>query len=113
MYKTILAPLDGSKRAEAILPHLEQLAGRYKAKVVFLQAIEHSMLFVRPETVDTEQKEYEEHLKQAKVYLDGLKGVFREKGINARAFITHASVMEASDLFKFQGFIRLEDLCNN
>jgi len=32
MYKTILAPLDGSKRAEAILPRLEQLVGRYKAK---------------------------------------------------------------------------------
>jgi nucleotide-binding universal stress UspA family protein len=57
MYKTILAPLDGSKRAEAILPHLEQLAGRYKAKVIFLQAIQQSMLFVRPETADIEQKE--------------------------------------------------------
>jgi len=32
MCKTILAPLDGSKRTEAILPHLEQLVGRYKAK---------------------------------------------------------------------------------
>ena len=95
MYKTILAPLDGSKRAEAILPHLEQLAGRYKAKVIFFQAIEQSMLFVGPETADIEQKEYEEQVKQAKVYLDGLKGVFREKGINARAFVTHAPVVEA------------------
>jgi len=80
MYKTILAPLDGSKRAEAILPHLEQLAWRYKAKVIFLQAIERTLLFVRPETADLEQKEYDEQVKQAKVYLDGLKGVFREKG---------------------------------
>ncbi len=95
MYKTILAPLDGSKRAEAILPHLEQLAGRYKAKVIFLQAIEQTLLFVRPETADIEQKEYDEEVKQAKVYLDGLKGVFREKGIKARAFITHAPVVEA------------------
>jgi nucleotide-binding universal stress UspA family protein len=29
MYNTILVPLDGSKRAEAILPHVEDLAGRY------------------------------------------------------------------------------------
>ena len=43
MYKTILAPMDRSKCAEAILPHLEQLAGRYKAKVIFLQAVEQSM----------------------------------------------------------------------
>ena len=40
MYHTILVPLDGSKRAEAILPHLEQLARRYEAKVIFLQVIE-------------------------------------------------------------------------
>ena len=32
MYKTILAPSDGSKRAEALLPPLEQLVGRSKAK---------------------------------------------------------------------------------
>ena len=67
MYKTILAPLDGSKRAEAILPHLEQLAGRYKAKVIFLQAIEQTLLFVSPKITDIEQKEYDEQVKQAKV----------------------------------------------
>jgi len=32
MCKTRLAPLNKSKRAEAILPHFEQLAGRCKAK---------------------------------------------------------------------------------
>ena len=36
MYRTILVPLDGSKRAEAILPHVEDLAQRYHAAVVFL-----------------------------------------------------------------------------
>ena len=37
MYHKILVPLDGSKRAEKILPHVEELARRYKAKVIFLQ----------------------------------------------------------------------------
>jgi nucleotide-binding universal stress UspA family protein len=32
MYKTILVPLDGSKRAEAILPHVEELARRLVPK---------------------------------------------------------------------------------
>lgn len=95
MYKTILAPLDGSKRAEAILPHLEQLAKRYEAKVIFMQAIEQSMLFMQPETAHLEQEEYEQQAKNARVYLDGLKGVFREKGINSRAFIIHGPVVEA------------------
>ena len=95
MYQTILAPMDGSKRAEAILPHLEQLAKRYNAKVIFLQAIDQSLLFMRPETAALEQEEYETQAKQARVYLDGLKGVFREKGINTRAFITHGPAVKA------------------
>ena len=41
MYRKILVPLDGSKRAEKILPHVEELARRYKAKVIFLQVIEY------------------------------------------------------------------------
>jgi len=44
MYKTILVPLDGSKRAEAILPHVEELAQRYGAKIIFLQIVEDVLL---------------------------------------------------------------------
>ena len=40
MYRKILVPLDGSKRADRILPHVEELAKRYKAKVIFLQVVE-------------------------------------------------------------------------
>ena len=40
MYSTILVPLVGSKRAEAILPHAEELARRYGARVIFLQVVE-------------------------------------------------------------------------
>ena len=40
MYQTILVPLDGSVRAERILPHVEDLAIQYKSKVIFLQVME-------------------------------------------------------------------------
>ncbi|MGB8719294.1 MAG: universal stress protein, partial [Desulfobacterales bacterium] len=40
MYHVILVPLDGSKRAEAILPHVEEMARRYDARVVFLGVVE-------------------------------------------------------------------------
>ena len=40
MYKTILAPLDGSKRAEKILPHIEELGMRFEARIIFLQVVE-------------------------------------------------------------------------
>jgi hypothetical protein len=35
MYKKILVLLDGSKRAEKILPHVEELASRYREKVFY------------------------------------------------------------------------------
>ena len=37
MYRTILVPLDGSTRAERILPHVEALAATFHARVVLLQ----------------------------------------------------------------------------
>ena len=40
MYDKILVPLDGSKRAEAVLHHVADLAQRYHAKVIFLQVID-------------------------------------------------------------------------
>jgi nucleotide-binding universal stress UspA family protein len=40
MYTTILVPLDGSPRAEAILPHAEELARRYQAKIILIRVVE-------------------------------------------------------------------------
>lgn len=36
MYTRILVPLDGSERAEKILPHVEELARLFSAEVIFL-----------------------------------------------------------------------------
>ena len=97
MYNTILVPLDGSKRAEAILPHLEELAQRYSARVIFLQVVEPGRLDVGPETaqVDLYRGEFEEQMKQAEAYLASLKGEFREKGIEAKTRVVHGPVVEA------------------
>jgi nucleotide-binding universal stress UspA family protein len=40
MYAKILVPLDGSPRAEAILPHATELARRYQAEVILLRVVE-------------------------------------------------------------------------
>ena len=95
MYKTILAPLDGSKRAEAILPHLEEAARRYNAKVLFLQVIEQTLNFVGPEYLYVEQDQFDEKAEQVEVYLESLKGEFRKKGIEARILTAHGPVVEA------------------
>ena len=41
MYEKILVPLDGSKRAEMIRPHVRELASRFQATVILIMVIEH------------------------------------------------------------------------
>jgi nucleotide-binding universal stress UspA family protein len=85
-YKTILVPLDGSKRAEMILGHVEELARRYEATVVFVQVVEPEPLVVVPEMPDARlhRPQLENIAEQAKEYLDALQGEYREKGIASR-----------------------------
>jgi nucleotide-binding universal stress UspA family protein len=48
MYQIILVPLDMSRRAERILPHVEDLAHRYDAIVIFLYVLESNNEIVGP-----------------------------------------------------------------
>lgn len=96
MYKTILVPLDGSKRAEAILPHVEEIARRYRAKVVFVQVIEPMPLTMGPEDayIALEERQIEDQTRQAKSYLAALQGTFHEKGIPSRSHVLRGPVVE-------------------
>ena len=96
MYKTILVPLDGSKRAEGILPHVESLAMHYHAKLIFLQVVEPPPLIVGPEgDITLHQQEVERWVKKAEDYLAATKGKFQEKGIETRTHVAHGPVVEA------------------
>lgn len=55
MYKKILLPLDGSRRAEAILPHVEDLATRYGARVIILIVEEPAIQLEIDETINAER----------------------------------------------------------
>ena len=98
MFNTILVPLDGSKRSEAILPYVEKLSLGFDAKVVFLQVVQADYAYASPPNyyIDiTLEKTNMETLKQeAKIYLSGLQGEFREKGINARFIVTEGPVVQ-------------------
>ena len=98
MYKKILVPLDGSKRAEMILPHVEELARHYNAKVIFLRVVEQVSLIMGTEEAsqanwELHQKEQDKLNNEAKFYLSGLQGEFREKGINATSRMAHGPVV--------------------
>ena len=96
LYNTILVPLDGSKRAEAILCHVENLAQRYHAVVVFLQVevfptvIGHDSIYpiLEQQTIEHQWQEIEK-------YLTALQGEFRKKGIETRTSIVQGPVVEA------------------
>ena len=97
MYKTILVPLDGSKRAEAILPHVENLALSLNAKVILFKVAEPSLMLEYDEVIDmsTYLEKSDEQKKDAEYYLTSLQKKFRAKGIEAQTLLGHGPVVKA------------------
>jgi nucleotide-binding universal stress UspA family protein len=96
MYGTILVPLDGSERAEAILPHVEDMAKRYDATVVFVRVVEPVPLTTGLEGAYAVLREESEwRINRAESYLVGLEDQYREKGIEVRTRVAHGSAVEA------------------
>jgi len=103
MYQTLLVPLDGSPRAESILPHIENLAIQFKSKVFFLQVVEAPLQFVNPSFYETTIQtdiihEYLEDFKRKKehisVYLAGIQEGFQKKGIDTGIFVEQGGAVE-------------------
>ena len=96
MYKTILVPLDGSKRAEAILPHVEDVARSTGAAIVFLQVVEPPKI-TGYEGFDPGlyQNELEELTRQAKSYMDSQEDKFRKKGFDCRSRTDHGAIVRS------------------
>ncbi|MFC1974857.1 universal stress protein [Chloroflexota bacterium] len=100
MYKTILVPLDGSKRAETILCHVKNLAQCYQAEVIFLQVVK-----IHPSLVGhngnypmLKQQQLDQLTQEAETYLATRQEEFREKGIKvrtARTCVAYGSVVDA------------------
>jgi len=97
MYKNILVPLDGSKRAEAILPHVENLALCCNAKVVLLIVEEPALMLEYDEVIDMSKYLAQRNYKKNKtaLYLSDLKEALHAKGIEAETLIGHAPVVKA------------------
>jgi nucleotide-binding universal stress UspA family protein len=96
MYNTILVPLDGSKRAEAILSYVEELARHYSdAKVILLQVVEPV-----PRSMELEisygafLEESKRRIEEAESYLASLQEGLREKGIEARMRVERGPVVQ-------------------
>jgi nucleotide-binding universal stress UspA family protein len=96
MFEIILVPLDGSKRAEAILPHVEALSQCVGAQVVLLQVIEPVMLPYDPQgympEMDVERTEARRQ--EASTYLEEVASRLKQAGMDVRTRIEEGSVVE-------------------
>jgi nucleotide-binding universal stress UspA family protein len=96
MYRKVLVPLDGSERAEAILPHVVNLAQRYQAEVLLFNVVELPQTrFSDPVDAQLLYQEFDRRVQVAQAYLDNLRRQFNEQGIRARVIVTDGPVVDA------------------
>jgi nucleotide-binding universal stress UspA family protein len=97
MYSTILVPLDGSKRAERILPYVEELAHKFGSKLVLLQVIEPSVVLAGPYDMGHyyDVNQIEALTEEAKAYLAGQQRRLAQSGISAEFVIDNGPIVTA------------------
>ncbi len=96
MYKNILIPLDGSQRAESILPHVVALAHRFDATIVLLQVVEPHMIALPPygEPMELNAEGLQQQLAAAERYLTAQEDDLRRQGIRVERYVEQGPVVE-------------------
>jgi len=96
MYQKILVPLDGSKRAERILPHAENLATSYGATVILLQVVQMVIIGDGYKNIQYEESiaGSRQALREAEVYLDEQADRLRKKGLKVEKITQMGPVVE-------------------
>ena len=113
VYKKIMVPLDGSKLAECVLPHVESLAkGCESPQLLFVRAVEPITIPYGIETAKITSLEqltaFETHKKlEAEKYLNKIIDLFRKTGVNARAEVIFGKAAEALSDFASKNDIDL------
>jgi nucleotide-binding universal stress UspA family protein len=94
MYKTLLVPLDGSPRAESILPHVENLSLQFKSIVIFLQVLTLQEAFIQVDLINEYLFDYDQKKEVVSTYLAGIQEGFQKKGIESICFVELGAVVE-------------------
>lgn len=99
MYGTILVPLDGSQRAEIILTHVIELAKKFTAKVILLEAVEQKLVYTGDLEVSASSAkvdaELAKQIKNAEAYIKGVKEKLEQQGIQVTTRIMQGPPVEA------------------
>jgi nucleotide-binding universal stress UspA family protein len=96
MYSKILVPLDGSERAEAILPHAESLATTYDAEIILLHIVEPHDSVISPiqGAYMLDQNLLEKKAQKAEKYLALRQNRLRMKGISSQIIVARGAPVE-------------------
>ena len=96
MYKKILVPLDGSERAEVVIPHVENLVKHDETKVIFAQVVESgSQTAILDPERESELQYQPQKIAQVKQYLASWKDQFRAKDLSAKILLLRGDAVEA------------------
>lgn len=95
MYKTILVPLDGSPRAEAILPHVESMANCTGARVILLNIIDPPLNLVSPYDMmpSYTPDEIQAMVEDAETYLKEVSERLNAKGIATSSLVEYGAAV--------------------
>ena len=94
MYGKILVPLDGSARAEKILPHVEDLAVQYRATVWLLHVVEPLVDYSHADVYVPKKDQLAARLEAGEAYLAGVTTRLSGKKIETRALVATGGVVE-------------------
>jgi nucleotide-binding universal stress UspA family protein len=101
MYTKNLVPLDGSPRAEEILPYVVELALKYQSSVTLLQVVEIKIpadaaeFMPLPDGWELVRNTMEAEVKAAETYLGGVRFRLRAKGVDAQMRLAYSPVVKA------------------
>ncbi len=98
MYRKILVLLDGSERAEVVLPHVKELARPNDSTVVFLQVLEPGVIATSPFDVSpgVQGAKAQKRVVEATEYLRGWEEKFTAEGIDTKQRVERAPVVAAA-----------------
>lgn len=97
MYERVLVPLDGSERAERILPYVQELGLRCSSTVILLSVVNPFTVVVGPEGqayTALAHEELENREQEARSYLGSVRDRFLEGCREVRVRVTNGAVVE-------------------
>jgi len=100
MYNKILVPLDGSARAEDILPHVVDLASKYQSTVTLMRVVEIKIGYDGAEFMSMAggaelAMAIEKDKISTETYLNDIKSRLQAKGIETKIRVAFGPVVDA------------------